>query len=291
MRLRLIFSIFLLSIVLCNAASAQTGTPPSVPVVPHDSTWHHELIVGVNLTQVSFAHWQGGGVNALAYVASIAGKSVRNDINTNWTNSYKFAFGQTRLGNQGIQTSTDEIDLESLLIYKIDSTINPYVDASLFTQFAPGYQYPDSGAAQEVSNFFDPAFIKQSAGFGWQASKAFQTRLGVALREIVTDNYNQYAAYPSEPGIHKTRIEGGFESASQLQFQLDDNVLFGAKLDLFAPVKTMDRIVVHGGFNIIAKISKYFSAQLNAIFINEPDISPYTQVQEGLSIGINYSVF
>ena len=293
MRFRSIFSISLLSLVLCNSASAQTGTntPPSVPVVPHDTIWRHELIVGINLSQVSFTHWQGGGIDALSYVASVAGKSVRNDIHTIWTNTYKFAFGQTRLGNQGLQTSTDEIDLESLLTYKIDSTINPYVDASLFTQFAPGYQYPDSGAAVQVSDLFDPAFIKQSAGFGWLASKAFQTRLGVAVREIITNHYNQYAADPSEPGTHKTRIEGGFESASQLQFRIDDNVLFNAKLDLFAPIKSMGRIVVHGGCGIVAKVSKYFAAQFMALFINEPDISPYTQIQEGLSIGINYSIF
>jgi hypothetical protein len=286
MRLLLILSISVIYIVSSNCASAQTDAKPA-----HDTLWHNELVVGVNLSQVSFAHWEAGGTNSLAYLASVMGKSVRNDSTTTWTNTYKFAFGQTDLGGKGIQTSDDEIALESLLIYKIDSTINPYADVSLFTQFAPGYQYPDTGAKIEVSDFFDPAFIKESAGFGWTQSKAFQTRLGVGLREIITNNYNQYAADPNSPGVHKTRIEGGFESGSQLQLQLDDNVLFNAKLDLFAPIKTLDRIVVHGEASIVAKVSKYFSAQLNLAIINEPDISPYTQIQEGLSVGINYSIF
>ncbi len=203
MRLRSIFPISMLgiflSIVLGNSANAQTSTtPPATPPVRHDTLWHNDLVVGVNLTQVSFAHWQAGGVNALAYLGSIMGKSVRDDSNTTttWTNTYKFAFGQTDINEQGLRTSDDEIALESLLTFKIDGALNPYIDASLFTQFAPGYQYPDSGAAQEVSNFFDPAFIKESAGMGWVQSKAFQTRLGLALREIITDNYNQYAADP-----------------------------------------------------------------------------------------------
>ncbi len=294
MQLRFIFSISFLSIVLCHSAIAQTGTntPAAAPVVPHDTLWHNELVVGVNLTQVSFAHWQAGGVNALAYLGSIRGKSVRDDANTTttWTNTYKFAFGQTDVNEQGLRTSDDEIALESLLTFKMDSAINPYVDASLFTQFAPGYTY-DTTASTEVSNFFDPAFIKESAGVGWVQSKAFQTRLGLALREIITDNYNQYAADPSEPGIHKTRIEGGFDFASQLKLQLDDNVLFNADLDLFDPIKTLDRVVVHADASLIAKVSKWFSAQITAVFINEPDISPYTQVQEGISVGINYSIF
>ena len=298
MRLRSMFPIFIfftvfLSVVLGNSASAQTGTTAPAPPVKHDTLWHNDLIVGVNLSQVSFAHWQAGGVNALAYLGSIQGKSVRDDSNTTttWTNTYKFAFGQTDINEQGLRTSDDEIALESLLTFKLDNALNPYIDASLFTQFAPGYQYPDSGAAQEVSNFFDPAFIKESAGAGWVQSKAFQTRLGLALREIITDNYNQYAADPSSPGIHKTRIEGGIDFSSTLQLQLDDNVLFKSDLDLFDPIKTLDRVVVHADASIVAKVSKWFSAQIAASFINEPDISPYTQVQEGISVGINYSIF
>ncbi len=290
MRLRSKLSIYLFSFLLCQTASAQT-TSNVPPVVPHDTLWHNELVVGINLTQVSFTHWQAGGVNALAYAAAITGKSVRNDPSTTWTNTYKFAFGQSDNNGEGIRTSDDEIALESLLTFKVDSTLNPYLDASLFTQFAPGYQYPDSGAAQEVSNFFDPAFIKESAGFDWLASKEFQSRLGLALREIITDHYNQYANDPSSPGIHKTRIEGGVDFASHLKLKLDDNVLFNANLDLFDPIRTLDRVVVHADASIVAKVSKWFSAQITASFINEPDISPYTQIQEGISVGINYSIF
>jgi hypothetical protein len=292
MRLRSIFQISFLSVILCSSAFAQTGTtPPATPPAPHDTIWHHELVASLNLTQVSFTHWQAGGINALAYAASIVGKSVRNDTNTTWTNSYKFAFGQTEIGNQGIRTSDDELNLESMLTYKLGTNINPYADVSFASQFAPGYQYADTGAGVEVSNFLDPAFIKESAGMGWVLSKAFQTRLGVGVREIITNLYNQYAADPSEPGIHKTRIEGGFESVSQLQLQVDDNVLFKADLDLFDPIKTLDRVVVHADASIVAKVSKWFSAQIAASFINEPDISPFTQIQEGISIGINYALF
>src|SRR5580692_978044 len=123
MSLRSIFPISILyiaflSVVLVNYASAQTGTTPPAAPPRHDILWHNELVVGVNLSQVSFAHWQAGGVNALAYLGSIMGKSVRNDSSTTWTNTYKFAFGQTDLNGQGIRTSDDEIALESLLTFK-----------------------------------------------------------------------------------------------------------------------------------------------------------------------------
>jgi hypothetical protein len=254
--------------------------------------WHHSLIAELHLAEVSFTHWTQGGVNALSYIAGVNGQSIRNEPTTNWTTSYKLDFGQTRLDGQDLQKTDDEINLESVLMYKLGVHINPYAGVSLLTQFAPGYQYSDTAgvAPTEVSNFFDPAYIKESAGMGWTLSKTFQTRLGLALREIITNHFPQYASEPLENEVKKVRIQGGLESESEAEVPLDDNVLFRAKLDLFSPFNTMDRIVVHGEGSVIAKVSKVFSAELSALFINEPDISPYTQIKQGLSIGISYAI-
>ena len=252
--------------------------------------WHHEMITGLNLSEVGFSHWSQGGTNALSYVAGINGKSVRDEPLTNWATTYKLDFGQTKLGPGDIRKTDDEINLESMLSYKMGVHVNPYVAASLLTQFAPGYTYPDTGAAVRVSDFFDPAYLKQSAGMGWLVTKGFQTRLGVALREVITNHFNQYAAEPLENEVKKIRVQGGLESVTEGEFPIDDNVLFRAKLDLFSPFNTMSRMVLHGETSLVAKISKIFSTQLAAFFINDPDLSPYTQIKQGLSIGIVYAI-
>lgn len=254
--------------------------------------WHHALIAELHLAEVSFTHWTQGGVNALSYIAGANGQSVRNEPMTNWTTTYKLDYGQTKLDGQSLQKTDDEINLESVLMYKLGVHVNPYAAVSLLTQFGPGYQYSDTAgvAPVEVSNFFDPAYIKEGAGMGWVFSKTFQTRLGLALREIVTNHFNQYAGEPLESEVKKVRIQGGLESESEAEIPVDDNVLFRARVDLFSPFNTMDRIVVHGEGSLIAKVSKIFSAELSALFINEPDISPYTQIKQGLSIGISYAL-
>ncbi len=253
--------------------------------------WRHSLIASLNLAQVSFSHWAPGGTDAFSYVASINGKSEKNAPMTNWATSYKLAFGQTKLDGQDTRKGDDEINIESMLTYKLGVHVNPYAAASLRTQFATGYQYPDSGARVAVSDLFDPAYIMQSAGVGWKPSAIFQTRVGLALREIFTNHYPQYAAEPLEAGSNKaTRIQGGAESVSELQLPVDDNVLFRAKLDLFSPFKTMDRLVMHAESSLIAKVSKVFSAELTALFVNDPDLSPFTQIKQGLSLGISYAV-
>jgi hypothetical protein len=270
------------SVLLFVAVSASAQAP--------DTTWKHSMIASLNLSQVSFTHWSQGGTNTLSYLAGINGKSVRDNATTNWSNSYKLNFGQTKLDEQAIRKTDDEINLESMLTYKFGVHVNPYVAASLLTQFTTGYTYSDTAAPVAVSDFFDPAYLKQSAGIGWKVSNELTTRLGAALREIITNHYNQYAAQPLEKEFTKTRIQGGLESVTELELPVEDNVLFRAKADLFAPIKTLDRIVFHGETSLIAKISKVFSAELTALFIDDPDLSPFTQIKQGLSIGISYAL-
>ncbi len=280
---------FLLTCLLAISTSlfAQDTTKLTPPPAP----WTNELGVRLNLSQVSFSHWTQGGTDALAYLASLNGKSVRNDTNTNWATTYKFKYGQAKLNEQGIRKMDDEINFESILTYKLGVRINPYVAASLLTQFAPGFNYPsDTGAAVQVSDFFDPAYLQQGAGAGFLISKEVKTRLGVALREIVTNHYNQYAAEPKESETKKIRITGGIESETEIELPIEDNVMFKGKLDLFAPIKTLDRVVLHGETSLVAKVSKIFSAELTAFFINDPDVTPFTQIKQGLSIGISYSI-
>ena len=257
-----------------------------------DTVWKHNMIASLNLSEVNFTHWAAGGTNSLAYLAGINGKSVRDDATTTttWSNTYKLTYGQTKLEGQDIRKTDDEINLESMLIYKLGVHLNPYVAASLLTQFTTGYKYPDSGGRIAVSDFFDPGYLKQSAGIGWTLSKAFNTRLGLALREIITSQYNQYAAEPNETEVKKVRIDGGLESVTEVELPVDDNVVFRAKADLFDPFNHLNRLVLHGDAALIAKVSKVFSAQLTALFINEPDVSPYTQIKQGLSIGISYAL-
>jgi hypothetical protein len=253
--------------------------------------WKHKLIASFNLAEVSFTHWAQGGTNALSYLASVNGKSDRNDTTTDWLTSYNLKFGQTKLAGQEIRKTDDEINIESMLTYKVGVHVNPYFAASLLTQFSAGYDYPDSGGKVRISDLFDPAYLKQSAGVGWKPNSYFQTRVGAALREIVTHDFPIYAAEPKQKEFEGgTRVQGGLESVSQLELPIDTNVLLRAKLDLFSPVKAMDRIVVHGESGLIAKVSKIFSVELAALFVVDPDLSPFTQIKQGLSIGISYAI-
>ncbi len=254
--------------------------------------WKHGLVAGLTLTQVGFTDWAQGGENALAYTIFADGKSIDDEENSNWTNTYKFAFGQTRLSNQGLRKADDIIDLSTVFTYKLGTIINPYAAATMKTQFAKGYMYPKSDSAVQVSAFFDPGYLTQSAGVGYQPMKEIKTRLGFALREIITNKFNQYSDNPdTKDEIEKVSVDGGMESVTDVEWQLDDNILFTLKLEMFAPFKRFDEIVVRNNASLTAKVNNYITAMFNVQLINEKRVTPRTQIKETIALGLSYTLF
>jgi Protein of unknown function (DUF3078) len=266
-------------------ASAQQDTAKA-PVYG----WQHSIVSGLNLTQVAFTDWVAGGENALAWTLFLEGKSVQDMEKTNWANSYKFAFGQTRLGDQGIRKTDDEISLETVLTYKLGVHINPYAAATFKSQFAKGYKYPDASSEIAVSKFFDPAYLTQSVGVGYQPQEEIKTRLGFALREVFTSEFTGYADDPKTGKIEKSRVEGGLESVTDIEWKLEENLLFTSKLELFAPFNRFDEVVVRSANTLAAKVNKYVTVNLNVQLLNDKVISPRTQIKEALSIGLTYTL-
>lgn len=280
----MIRSLFVLTLLSLSMLSAQPDS-----VMPQD--WKHSLVAGLNLTQVAFTDWAQGGENALAWTFLLDGKSSKDWDSINWLNSYKFAFGQTRLGSQGLRKTDDKIDFESILMYRLGTLVNPYAAATVKSQFAPGYVYDNAGVETQVSNFFDPGYLTQSVGAGYEPMKEIKTRVGVALREIITSDYNQYADDPTTTELEKTRVEGGLEWVTDIAWQLDDNILFSSKIEVFSPLSHFDETVLRSDNTITAKVSEYITTTVNLQLINDKKVSPYTQLKETIAIGLSYTLF
>jgi hypothetical protein len=252
--------------------------------------WNLKLISGLNLTQVAYKDWTLGGEDALAYTASIFGNAIHLADKTQWSNFVKLAFGQSKLGSQAIRKTDDEIYFESLFIYLLGTHVNPYGAVTLRTQFAPGFAYPDDTTKIQISRFFDPGYMTQSVGLAWQEDPIFATRLGVGVREVITSQFTQHADDLDTPEIEKTRIDGGLESVSSLKWEFAENMLLTSRLELFAPFKTLDQIIVRSDNLIAMKVNQYVTANFNVVLINDVNITSRTQIKQSLSIGLSYTV-
>jgi hypothetical protein len=254
------------------------------------TTWKHTMGTGLNLTQVSFKDWAQGGENALSYAVYLNGASTLTSPTLIWGNSYKFNFGQTRLGSQGLRKTDDDIYLESLLIYKLGTTINPYFAATLRTQFAKGYQYDNAGNETPVSKFFDPGYLTQSIGVAFQPAPEVKTRFGFAMREILTSQFNAYADDPGTTEIEKTRVEGGLESVTDVAWTFAENMTLTSHLELFDPMNHLDQVVARWDNVIVAKVNKIISASFGVQVLNDVNVSPKTQIKQVLAIGLSYTI-
>lgn len=282
------WSLLLLLVFVVSRASAQTDSIATPP--PLASPWVHTLSATLNLSQVSYTDWQQGGADALSYTFLIVGKSVQDKPMANWATTYNLAYGEARLNGFGLRKTDDKIDLATMFTYKIDTYVNPYASVTFLSQFTTGFSYTDT-SRKAVSGLLDPAYSVQSVGLGYQPSSIIKTRLGVGLRETFTSQYNQYADDPATTEIEKTKIEGGLESVTELTLPIDSTVLISAKLQVFAPFLTLGRMVVHSDNAITAKISKYISTSVILQLIQDPVVSPRTQIKEGIALGISYTVF
>jgi hypothetical protein len=265
-----------------KAAKAQADTTPV--------GWTHAVVAGVNLTQASFTNWAAGGENSLAYSLSLIGRSSSKGEQWDWMNTYKFVFGQARLSDQGIRNTEDEIFLESLLLYKLRVHLSPYASFTFRTQFAPGYKYSNDGSRIQVSQFADPAYITQSVGMAYRPAPEVITRLGIGVRENITSTYRQYADDPKTVEVEKTRIFGGMEWVTDVNWEFYENMKFASRLELFSPFVTPDKITTRWDNVISAKVNEYINVLVSVQLLYDEVVLPRTQVKEGISIGLSYTL-
>lgn len=278
-------TIVILSIIISSLLIAQTDSSTT------PSDWKHTLVAGLTVTQVSYTDWSQGGENALAYTLSVDGKSVQDMEMTNWSNSYKFAFGQTRLGSKGLRKTDDKIELESVLAYKLGTLINPYASATFKSQFDDGFKYDDATNTRiKTSSALDPMYLTQALGVRYQPIAQVKTRLGAALREVLSDAFAYADDATTTPTVETSRVEGGLESVTDVEVKIEENTLFTSKLEMFAPFNNIDVVVLRSDNTISSKINKYIVVVLNVQLINDRNMgTARTQIKEGLALGISYT--
>jgi hypothetical protein len=252
--------------------------------------WEHTLVSGLTLTQVSLSNWQQGGEEAVAWTATLDGKSAFARPKLLWDSTYKLAFGQTKLGEQQVRKTEDKIDIESVLTLDQGLLVDPYVAATFKTQFADGYAYPEDAERVAMSAIFDPAYFTQSAGVGYRPAEEVRTRLGVALRETVTDEFNTYADDPDTPEVETSRTEGGLESVTDVEWQLRDNVRLSSKLEVFTAFADLSDLVIRDDTTVTVKVTEWVSIKLNVLVVREDRVVEKTQVKQTIAVGLNYDL-
>lgn len=253
--------------------------------------WHMNAVVGAGLSQAAFSNWAQGGENSFSYTLSGLMNGTLYSERSRWSNSLSLRYGQAKIGDDEAKKTDDEIYFESIFVYRVWDPFHPYAAATLRTQFALGYDYPDNSPRVRVSKFFDPAYLTQSVGLIYEPSVIFSSRLGVAMREVITSEFPQYAD-DSETltEIEKTRFDVGMEWVSTLNYEFLPNMVYLSRLELFAPFDAFDRVVVRWDNVVSGKINNWFSVNLGVQVLNDVNVTPRTQLKQTLTIGVSYQL-
>lgn len=116
-----------------------------------------------------------------------------------------------------------------------------------------------------------------------------QIRIGVDLY-AQTQFAALYTDDPSTSKLEKSKIEGGAESVTDIEWKLDENILFTSKIEIFAAFKTFDRLDIRTDSKLTFTVNKYLSAMFNAQIVNFAPF-PRTQIKQTIAVGLTYNVF
>ncbi len=257
-----------------------------------EKTWEKHIITGFTITQVSYSNWVKGGENAVSWTSNVDMRFEKDDTKANWNTVGKFAFGQTKQQNLETRKSVDKIDVSSVYTYKYKKTLNPFLGVSMLTQFATGYDYSKTPKVPK-SNLFDPIYLEQSAGAGFLITSFFNTRIGIAIREIVSKSYAKwgYTDNPDTPEIEKYKIEKGITSVTAVYKKIAEHLLIDSKLEMFSKLDGIKNMDIKFENTLTAQIVKYIAVKFEILLYYDRDISKTIQTKQILGMGFNFNLF
>jgi hypothetical protein len=253
------------------------------------AAWKRTLNGMANLSQSYFDNWTKGGTDALNWEIRFDASAVLDKPGYTWESKGKAAYGQAKLASLAPRKSSDELVLETIYTRKLNEWINPFASARLQSQFAPGYTYDDKlGTRTRVSGVFDPTYVTQTLGAGYDWRKELQLRLGGTLKETFSAVRYGYADKASTAAVETYKIEPGATFTAIYKRGLMENILLSTLLDVFVNFKGADETDVRWENLITAKVNKYISANFALDMLYDKDLSTERQIKENLSIGISF---
>jgi hypothetical protein len=284
MHISIIFFVFIIFQFFSNELFCQTDSSKL-------NQWTPKAITGINVSQVSLTNWTQGGDNTFTWTLfGNFGLSYKGEM-WSYRNTFKFAFGRTKLGSQDFRTNDNELFIESVISKNIGWAVDPFFSNTIRSPITTGFSYKTKTPIR-IADFFDPGYITQSLGFTYDKVKGFKTRFGLAVQEVFTNRQRQFSDnLNSKDRLEAFKLETGIETVTSVELQIDTNILLKSSLRLFTRFESLKVWDVRWDNSIVAKVNNYLNANLSVLVVHEIKQSLRTQVKEALQLGLSYTIF
>ncbi|MCR4440034.1 MAG: DUF3078 domain-containing protein [bacterium] len=258
---------------------------------PDSTSLRKALRLRLDVAQTSFTNWAQGADNSLAYVSGLNLTLSQDLPRAAWQTKVELIFGQTRLGTKGIRNTQDKIDLYAQYTHKSKTLSNPYISLSLLTQFAKGYDYRKEPPLLK-SDFWDPAYLMESSGFGLVLTRRVQAKVGVAVKHTFTRHLTAYSDDPKTPNaVERVKVEPGLTARTDVNLAVNSNLKLGQTLELFSNLRGFRQVDARLDNRLEAKMAKFVSVNLSVFLLYDRDQTRKVQLREFLGIGFVLDVF
>ncbi|MFB6231170.1 MAG: DUF3078 domain-containing protein [Salinibacter sp.] len=282
--------------------SLPTPDPRQSPTSDTATTeWDTNLTGKISVSQAAYRNWQEGGINSLAFTASLDGAVER--AGRRWAQAYsmRLALGFIDQEDRRIRKSEDLIRLQADLQYQGDGffgRFSPTLAGDLRTQFAKGFDYDSNpfknGDTREppvqTSAFFAPGTITESLGLTYEPLDQFSVRLGVASKQTIVREPDFRALY----GVDEdklARVEAGGQLSSSLNQRLSENIRYRSQLDIFFAVSQLENPPDAIWQNVVnLEVNDWLSTDLEFVAVYDEDTVRAIQLKEVISVGVSLSV-
>lgn len=254
--------------------------------------WNNNVILGLNISQISFKDWSQGGSNSLSYTGFTNSQAIFVDESWRWANYLKLAYGRTKIESQGYRTTDNELFFETVISKNLGWKIDPYFSASVRTAITKGFDYKFSPEVQ-IADFFDPGYLTQALGFLYHDDKnKFFSRVGISLQETFANKFaNLYS--DNQETVDKTekfKLETGIESVTVWFYEFLPKTSYSTYVRLFTRFDKLDVWDVRWDNNITAKVNDYLNVNLNVLIVHEINQTRRTQIKQTLNLGFIFKL-
>ena len=238
------------------------------------SYWKVTGQASVNISQVSFSNWIGGGKNSVSGVGLFDLNAIYEKDKIQWNNTFKAGYGLLKEEEDQVVKTDDKLELNSKLGVQINNERLLYSTfVNFLTQFANGYKYPNT--TDKISTLFAPAYLTVATGFDYQPSEQFSlffTPLSGKFTFVTDEVLSDAGAFGVDPG-KKARAELGATIKSEFKTPVVKNVNLATSLSLFSNYfNNPQNIDVNWDVALNMKINDFLSANLLTNLVYDHDV-------------------
>lgn len=289
-----LFTLGILSLGLPVAAQvAPAATPPADSI----RYWDTHLRASLNANEALLSkNWKSGGTSSIGISLLFNGTASYQRGHHNWHGEADLLYaGQYSQGEEGgYRKTNDRLYLDTKYGYDLTQKWGLFTALNLLSQFAPGYNYADDGAATPISSFLAPGYITSSFGAEFHPNKRFNLRLAPLAPRVTVVRQPDRFRQPADTTIYGVRPgrsafwQFGFQALAQLEQPLGPNADLKVRYVLFIdyaqprPVDTSHRL----DLTLTAKVNTWLNVSLGGIALYDYNQDQGFQYSQNLSLGL-----